>query len=82
MREPGRDSGEHLPKGAAVSLADKVRERLAMTAKESGRPGAGNQRQRVDRDNPPGAVSDQNGEEGPSELREDQTHPEPRTRTD
>ena len=29
---------------------------------------------------PPGAVSDQNGEEAESELRDDQTHPEPRTR--
>lgn len=28
---------------------------------------------------PPGAVSDQNHEEGPSALREDETHPEPRT---
>ena len=28
---------------------------------------------------PPGAVSDQNGEEGQSGLREDGTHPEPRT---
>jgi hypothetical protein len=28
---------------------------------------------------PPGAVSDQNGEEGESGLREDRAHPEPRT---
>ena len=28
---------------------------------------------------PPGAVSDQNGEEGQSGLRKDETHPEPRT---
>jgi hypothetical protein len=28
---------------------------------------------------PPGAVSDQNGEEGQSGLREDGNHPEPRT---
>ena len=28
---------------------------------------------------PPGAVSNQNGEENPSEHREDETHPEPRT---
>jgi hypothetical protein len=28
---------------------------------------------------PPGAVSDQNGEESQSGLREDGTHPEPRT---
>jgi hypothetical protein len=29
---------------------------------------------------PPGAVSDQNREEGQSGLRDDSTHPEPRTR--
>ncbi len=29
---------------------------------------------------PPGAVSNQNGEEGESRHREDHTHPEPRTR--
>lgn len=29
---------------------------------------------------PPGAVSDQNQEEQPSELREDGQHPEPRSR--
>ncbi len=28
---------------------------------------------------PPGAVSNQNQEEGPSALRDDETHPEPRT---
>lgn len=28
---------------------------------------------------PPGAVSSQNNEEGPSALRDDETHPEPRT---
>lgn len=32
------------------------------------------------RTDPPGAVSDQNREEAQSEHRDDQTHPEPRTR--
>ncbi len=32
------------------------------------------------KDNPPGAVSNQNGEEAESGHREDGTHPEPRTR--
>jgi hypothetical protein len=31
------------------------------------------------RDDPPGAVSDQNQEEAESELRDEGTHPEPRT---
>ena len=31
-------------------------------------------------DDPPGAVSNQNREEAQSELRDDQTHPEPRSR--
>ena len=31
------------------------------------------------RTDPPGAVSDQNGEEAESELRDDRSHPEPRT---
>jgi hypothetical protein len=31
---------------------------------------------------PPGAVSDQNREEQPSGLRDDQQHPEPRSRDD
>jgi hypothetical protein len=33
-----------------------------------------------DPDDPPGAISNQNREEAPSELRDDQTHPEPRSR--
>jgi hypothetical protein len=32
------------------------------------------------RDDPPGAVSNQNSEDGPIELREDGKHPEPRTK--
>jgi len=31
-------------------------------------------------DDPPGAISDQNREEAQSGMREDETHPEPRTR--
>jgi hypothetical protein len=33
-------------------------------------------------DDPPGAVSNQNGEQAESALRDDQTHPEPPTRAD
>jgi hypothetical protein len=33
-----------------------------------------------EKSDPPGAVSDQNQEEQPSELREDGQHPEPRSR--
>jgi hypothetical protein len=33
-----------------------------------------------DHDDPPGAMSNQNREEAQSELRDDQTHPEPRSR--
>jgi hypothetical protein len=32
-----------------------------------------------EKDDPPGAISDQNREEQPSEFRDDETHPEPRT---
>ena len=34
---------------------------------------------RDQRSDPPGAVSDQNQEQAESELRDDRTHPEPRT---
>jgi hypothetical protein len=35
-----------------------------------------------EKSDPPGAVSDQNREEQPSEMREDRQHPEPRSRDD
>ena len=34
---------------------------------------------RHEKDAPPGAISDQNREEQPSEFRNDESHPEPRT---
>ena len=64
-----------------MNTAKKMRETPATADEEPGRRGAGDETGGVEEDNPPGAISDQNREEGPSELREDGTHPEPRTRT-